>query len=119
MCWERDVFLTYKKLKHSTVKLGDGRTVNAAGEGIVKLKVHHADGKEVTLKLHRVLHVPEMSVNLLSVKDVTDRGFRLMFTENSCQIQTESGKIVAEGVKRGKSERIGSIDEAHVAHVPD
>ena len=88
--------------------------------------MHRADGKEVTLKLHRVLHVPEMSVNLLSVKDVTDRGFRLMFTENSCQIQTESGKIVAEGVKRGnlylldgKSERTGSIDEAHVAHVPD
>ena len=126
MCWERDVFLTYKKLSNSTVKLGNGRTVSAAGEGIVKLKVHRADGKEVTLKLHRVLHVPEMSVNLLSVKDVTDRGFRLMFTENSCQIQTESGKIVAEGVKRGnlylldgKSERAGSIDEAHVAHVPD
>ena len=80
----------------------------------------------MTLKLHRVLHVPEMSVNLLSVKDVTDRGFRLMFTENSCQIQTESGKIVAEGVKRGslylldgKSEHTGSIDEVHVAHVPD
>ena len=38
--------------------------------------MHHVDGKEVTLKLHRMLHVPEMSVNLLSVKDVTDRGFR-------------------------------------------
>ena len=34
MCWERDVFLTYKKLTNSTVKLGDGRAVNAAGEGI-------------------------------------------------------------------------------------
>ena len=123
MCCERDVFLTYKKLTNSTVKLGDGRTVSAAGEGIVKLKVHRADGNEVTLKLHRMLHVPEMSVNLLSVKNVTDRGFRLMFTENSCQIQTECGKIVAEGVKRGnlylldgKSERTGSIDEAHVSH---
>ena len=32
MFWERDVFLTYKKLSNSTVKLGDGRTVSAAGE---------------------------------------------------------------------------------------
>ena len=96
LCWERDVFLTYTKLSGSTVKLGDGRNVKAAGEGIVKLKVHRADGREVTLKLHCVLHVPEMSVNLLSVKDVTDRGFRLMFTENCCQIQTELGKLVAE-----------------------
>ena len=121
MCWERDVFL---KLSGSTVKLGYGRTVKEAGEGIVKLKVHRSDGREVTLKLHRVLHVPEMYVNLLSVKDVTDRGFCLMFTENSCQILTEHGTIVAEGVKRGnlylldgKSERAGSVGEARV--VPD
>ena len=126
MCWERDVFLTHTKLSGSNVKLGDGRNVKAAGEGTVKLKVHCADGKEVTLKLHRVLHVPEMSVNLLSVKDVTDQGFRLMFTENCCQIQTEHGKLVAEGVKRGnlylfdgKSECTGNVGEAHVANVTD
>ena len=101
MCWERDVFVTYTKLSGLTVKLGNGRTVKAAGEGLIKLKVCRTDGKEVTLKLHRTLHVPEMSVNLLSVKDVTDRGFRLMFNDNSCQIQTDQRKTIAVGVKKG------------------
>ena len=67
MCWERDVFLKYTKLSGSTVKLGDGRTVKAAGEGIAKLKVHRAEGRELTLK-----HLPEMCVNLLSVNDMTE-----------------------------------------------
>ena len=120
------MFVTYTKLSGSTVKLGDGRTVKAAGEGLIKLKVCRADGKEVTLKLHRALHVPELSVNLLSVKDVTDRGFRSIFNDNSCQIQTDQGKTIAVGVKKGnlylldgKSERTGSVAEVHVANVPD
>ena len=49
------------------VKLGDGRKVYANGKGTIKLKVMSSRGKEVIFTLTEVLHIPEMSCNLLSV----------------------------------------------------
>ena len=48
----------------STVKLGDGRTVKAMGEGTVRVSVYRGDGKLHTLSMINVLHVPELSCNL-------------------------------------------------------
>ena len=62
--------------KPQTVKLGDGRTVNAVGIGAVTLTVLVGNDKEVKNVLQRVLLVPDMSCNLLSVKEITEKGFK-------------------------------------------
>ena len=79
MTWEKELFFEYRELSGSTVKVGDGRTVEAMGEGTVRLSVYRDDGKLHTLSMVNVLHVPELSCNLMSVRQITDRGFLIQF----------------------------------------
>ena len=70
MTWEKELFFEYRELSGSTVKVGDGRTVEAMGEGTVRISVYRDDGKLHTLSMVNVLHVPELSCNLMSVRQV-------------------------------------------------
>ena len=102
MTWDHDVYCEYSELPiPQPVKLGDGRKVNANGKGTIKLKVMSSRDKEVTLTLTEILHVPEMSCNLLSVRSITDKGYRMSFHENHCSIESRDGKVIAEVQKKG------------------
>ena len=83
------------------MKLGDGRTVEAMGEGTVRISVYRGDGKLHTLSMINVLHVPELSCNLMSVRHITDRGFLIQFKNDRCQIKSVGGVTVAGGIKCG------------------
>ena len=50
-----------------------------------------------------VLHVPELSCNLMSVRQITDRGFLIQFNNDRCRIKSVGGVTVAVagGIKRG------------------
>ena len=44
MTWEKELFYEYKELSGSSMKLGDGRTFEAVGEGTMKVSVYRGDG---------------------------------------------------------------------------
>ena len=126
MTWEKELFFEYRELSGSTVKVGDGRTVEAMGEGTVRLSVYRDDGKLHTLSMVNVLHVPELSCNLMSVRQITDRGFLIQFKNDRCRIKSVGGVTVAGGIKRGnlyvmegRSERPEVLGEANVVTVSD
>ena len=126
MTREKDLFHEYKELLGSTVKLGDGRTVEAMGEGTVKVSVYCDDGNLHTLSMKNVFHVPELSCNLMSVRQITDRGFLITFKNDRCQIKSVGGVIVGGGIKRGnlyimegRSETPEVLGEANVVTVSD
>ena len=87
--------------KPQTVKLGDGRTVNAVGIGAVTLTVLVGNDKEVKNVLQRVLLVRDMSCNLLSVKEITEKGFKVMFDGPTCKIVSKGNSVAAEGTRNG------------------
>ena len=102
MTWDRDMYCEYRELSTpQPVKLGDGRKVNAMGKGTIKLKVMSSSDREVTFTLTETLHVPDMSCNLLSVRSITDKGYRMSFHEDRCSIESRDGKVIAEGQKKG------------------
>ena len=122
MSWEREIFTTYKELNNSTVKVGDGRTLKVAGEGTVLVKVLSESRKPITLTMNRVLHVPEMSCNLMSVRQIAENGFSITFKDQQCRISDKRGRLVAKGAKQGilcildgGSARPETVGEAHVA----
>ena len=88
MTWEKELFFEYRELSGSTVKLCDGRTVEAMDEGTVRVSVYRGDGKLHTLSMINVLHVPELSCNLMSVGQITDHGFLIQFKNDRCQIKS-------------------------------
>ena len=81
MTFQRNIITNYKKYEEpSKIFLGDNTIIKAYGEGIVKLECY--DGEEnVTLNLHRVLYVPDIKKNLLSVPAMTQMNAEVIFDD--------------------------------------
>ena len=56
---------------------------------------------ERVLRLFSVLYVPDLSCNLFSVRDITDKGNRMMFDDITCSVITKGDIVIASGHKRG------------------
>ena len=96
MTFQRNIITDYKKYDEpSKIYLGDNRVIEAYGEGKVELECH--DGTDnITLNLHKVLFVPEIRKNLLSVPAMTQMEAEVIFDDEKCYI-TKNGKTINIG----------------------
>jgi len=78
MCWMRACFDDYKTTTGRRVTMGDKGSVATAGVGTVVLNVI-VHGKTRKIKLEKVLHVPTMGFNLMSVGMMEERGAEVSF----------------------------------------
>ncbi len=83
------------------ITLGDGSTLQAAGRGNVVVAVRFSDGKVKNCTLYNVLYVPGLSYNLLSVPAAARRNKITTFTGSTCEIRSDSGRLVACGHREG------------------
>ena len=68
MCNDRTMFGELCNMERlQEVILGDGHELEAAGQGIVRLKLKLANGKMKQCRLDDVLYVPTLSYNLINV----------------------------------------------------
>ena len=96
------VFITYATMEDiPNVRLGDGRYVKAEGHDNVCLRVKDDNDAERTIRLSSVLYVPDLSCNLFSVRDITDKGNRMVFDDITCNVITKDDFVIASGHKRG------------------
>ena len=75
------------------VSLGDGHVLEPTAEGTVPLQML-PDGNSKMHKLKRVLLIPKLSYNLLSVSKASDAGKIVKFDESGCRILNASGKCL-------------------------
>ena len=108
-----ELFSTYKALSPGkTVKIGDGNCIPVDGVGSIKMTMRLRDGKLNEVTLPRVLHVPKLSNNLLSVRVITNRGHQVTFVDDECSMSTKAGQLIAYGEKRGSLYYVfGSADK--------
>jgi len=85
MCWMHGCFDDYQTTTGRSVTMGDKRSVATAGVGTVELNVivHRISRK---IKLEKVLHVPTMGFNLMSVGMMEERGARVSFKSGQALI---------------------------------
>ena len=81
MMWDKGVYVTYAAMDDMpSVRLGDGRhDVKAEGRGSVRLRVRDDKDAECVIRLSSVLFVPDLSCNLFSFQDITDKGNSMLF----------------------------------------
>lgn len=78
--------------KHVVIANNEKMSIECAGDVSVVLRT----GKKETAAFFRdVEYVPEMSVNLLSVRQMTLKGNRVIFEGDICQIFNERGELIA------------------------
>ena len=100
MTFNKRLLINYQKFDvPETVKLGDGRTVEAYGSGRVKIIIETSHGKQLTIHMVGLLYVPILDCNLFSVfRAVKQRGLTMQFGHSCCGIKDSSGK---QWVKEG------------------
>ena len=87
MTFEKDLIVDFYEYEQpSKIYLGDNRAIEALGEGKVNLSCYD-ESHAVALTLNKVLYVPNLSKNLLSVPAMTQMGADVLFDLKVYHIQ--------------------------------
>lgn len=68
---------------------GDGMRVKSVGDTLLKVDDNN-------IVANNVLHVPTLSVNLLSVSKIVEHGNTVLFTRDGCIIKNQNGAVIAK-----------------------
>ena len=68
------------------IKVGNGSLIKAYGKGIIKLR-SFVDGKIINCNLENVLYVQKITMNLISLGSVLDKGFELFSNQEVCTLK--------------------------------
>jgi hypothetical protein len=82
------MFDTYSRINKKVV-VADGREIRAKGVGKLRLPIR---GHTIELE---ATHVPALSANLLSVGKLTEAGYEVTFSQDSCNIK-QQGTVIAD-----------------------
>lgn len=82
------------------VALADGRTLMARGCGTGRIVGRGLLGESVEIKLNNLLFVPGLTGSVLSVSQITENGYSVLFGPTGCRI-LEGENVIAVGKKCG------------------
>ena len=93
MTRDEEAFLSINNCITTKVKMGNGSLVDAKGKGTISINKKGC-GKQI----HDVIYVPDMEENLLSVGQLMESGYPLVFRDNYFQIydKIEQNQVIVE-----------------------
>ena len=98
MTANRDFFTSFNPDEKGHVLLADeGEAVKVQGKGSGIIKYCANNDEIIDIRVDKVLYIPRLSSNLLSVKKLTNNGFKVIFEKNVCSIIKEGAlKVYAK-----------------------
>ncbi|CAF0876109.1 unnamed protein product [Brachionus calyciflorus] len=112
----------FKTLKthYSTIKVGDGRPLKVHGIGDIHSQIN-LKGQLKKIKIKDVFFVPDLSVNLISIGKLSQKGYQIIFDKESCRIMFKDvlmARDFCESFTLGKSTKslksvVCSLDTAN------
>lgn len=119
MCSDRSMFTELKQVgSDEKVTLSDGNSLDVAGEGTVGMDMLLNDGKRRGCALKKVLYVPELAYNLVSVSRAAEAGKTVHFDDSGCEFRNESGEIIALGMRQGSPQKVWTWLKARISLAP-
>ena len=91
MIGNQSLFKVFESKKGSNVTFGDGSKSQIKGKGIISLPR--------LPDIANVLYVEGLRVNLLSISQIYDQDFMVLFLKGKCLVMDESGKKLISGVR--------------------
>ena len=91
MTGDRSLFKVFESKKCVDVTFGDGSKSQIKGKGIISLPG--------LPNIANVLYVEGLRVNLLSISQICDQDFMILFSKGKCLVMNESGKKLISGVR--------------------
>ena len=87
---DHSLFKVFESKKCGNVTFGDGSKSQIKGKGTISLLG--------LLDIANVLYVEGLRVNLLSISQICDQDFMVLFLKGKCLVLNESGKKLISGV---------------------
>ena len=91
--------------------LGDNSIILAEGEGTVQLPLYECDQDVTHLTLYKVLYVPDLSKNLVSVTAMTKTGAEVYFDDKNCTVHKDDKQFIIGHAYHGKLYRMNTNRE--------
>ncbi|KFD60150.1 hypothetical protein M514_27678 [Trichuris suis] len=116
MTSEKTFFKSLRPYKQQ-IYLANGASVYTAGIGDGWLQCRLPNGRMQQVQLKNVLYVPVIQGNLLSVRQIVQHGFRVIFEDTACTVSRRS-RVVAYAVRHGSLYELDCVaaeDSARVA----
>ena len=88
---DRSLFKVFESKKGGNVTFGDGSKSQIKGKGIISLPG--------LPEIANVLYVEGLKVNLLSISQICDQDFMVLFSKGKCLVMDEFGKKLISGVR--------------------
>lgn len=90
----KKLFTSLEKLSESNVIVADNKSLRVKGKGTITISAL-VNGQNRDIIIQNVLYVPELGVNLLSVRKITEKGYIVKFNEHTCDIVNANREIMA------------------------
>lgn len=89
----KDLFDNFSKID-KVISLADNSQLKSEGHGeiSIKIKVNH---EIKNIRLNKVLYVPKLAANLISIKRLAEKGLKMIFTGNKCIIKSKINTTIA------------------------
>ncbi|KAG8490019.1 hypothetical protein CXB51_016093 [Gossypium anomalum] len=108
---DTSIFKTLDKSCKTRVKIGNGQFINAEGKGEVLICT--AAGDKI---IKNVLLVPEIDRNLLSIAQLLEKGYSVVFKGQECQITDPNGSSLMTVTMSDKCFEVDWSGDSHSAH---
>lgn len=111
MTFDHDLFKELHTSVISKGQVGNGDYIPTKGKGTVEIK-----SSSGTRLIKDVFFVPNISHSLLSVGQMLENGFKLLFEINHCQIKDEASKNLFKVMMKGKSFALDPLEHEQKAY---
>ncbi|RHN79907.1 putative RNA-directed DNA polymerase [Medicago truncatula] len=111
MTHDKEIFRELDISQISKVRIGNGKLIAVEGKGTVAI-----ESCTGTKLISDVLYVPEIDQNLLSVGQLLDKGFKVIFENKQCLIKDANDKVIFSIKMRSKSFSFDPMKEEQIAY---
>ncbi|KAG6535304.1 hypothetical protein ZIOFF_000269 [Zingiber officinale] len=107
---DKELFKDLHPTKITKVRIGNGDYISVKGKGMITIT--NCSGTKL---ISEVLFVPEIYQNLLSVGQLIEKGFKVVFEDNFCLIKDAANQDIFKIKMKGKSFALKPLEEEQTA----
>ena len=109
MTHNKSLFKEWCEITSSKVRVGDGKHIAVKGKGTISIPTCHG-----TKLITDVLYVPDINQNLLSVGELVEKGYKVLFKNYYCLIKDGNGSDLFRIRMKGKSFVLNPLEEEQI-----
>ena len=110
MTHDKELFKELKSIESKKVRIGNGEYIAVKGKGTIAISSCLG-----TKLITDVLYVPDIDQNLLSVGQLIEKGFKVIFMEKACVIEDAIGQKMFEVKMARRSFSLNPMQEEQSA----